>query len=208
MLLVTLLYPPCLKHQQTTPWLFKCSPTNALFLDETLRFTGQANKESLDWFFKGVCSSSWGILSPRCHSWSLWNCIWGVFLPSGGKDAPWECVPLADLLSVCPIYLGFYWVPLVHLSLLLVVCWHLLLLHHGPCPRGHPLMFRLHWPQRLSFRLIPSGAAFGLEIVNYSGKGLNPGRMEEECLRGICCSPGSLTHPGSPFFWIKTCSPL
>lgn len=129
----------------------------------------------------------------------------GKMLPG---NAYHQRVPLADLLSVCTIYLGFYWVPLVHLSLLLVVCWHLLLLRHGPCPRGHPLMFRLHWPQRLSFRLKPSGAAFGLEIVNYSGKGLNPGRREEECLRGTRSNPGSLTHPGSPFFWIKTCSPL
>jgi len=51
-------------------------------------------------------------------------------------------------------------------------------------------MFRLCWHQSLSFRLMSSGAAFELEIVNYSGKGLNPGRREKEWLRGLTVVQG------------------
>lgn len=49
------------------------------------------------------------------------------------RNACHQCVLSAELLSLSPVYLGFYQVPSVRLSLLLVICWHFLLPRHGPC---------------------------------------------------------------------------
>lgn len=138
-------------------------------------------------------SSIWGILSLRHCGSSLWTQIWGVFLPSGGKGVPQERVPpmcatrwsalcfphLPGLLS------GALGPPLFTPRGLLAP----LIAPPQICLRGHPPVFGLCWPQSLSLRLM-SGAAFGLEIVNYSGKGLNPGRSEEECLKELTVVQG------------------
>lgn len=210
MLLVTLLYPLWLRYPQTPPWLFKCSRTNALIPDEMLCFTGQDNKESLDWFSKGSAvllgaSSASGAAAevPRPKSGEP-SC------PSVGKVLPrnvcHQHVLPADLLCGSPVYLRFYQVLLVHLSLLLVACWQLLLPHHGPCPWQWLLIFEPCWLQSLSFRLMSSGPVFGLKIVNYLGKSLHPGRRGGGMSERTHCSPGSLIHAQSFFFLIKMCS--
>lgn len=110
-------------------------------------------------------------------------------------------VLLPGLVSVVPICLSFYQLPWVDLSFLLVVCCP------GLCPGGCLLMCWLCWPQSLSLRLMSSGEVFGLEILKYSGKTLNPVRREEECPNGTHCSRGSLTYTGSLFFFMETCLP-
>ena len=86
MLLVMLLHPPCLRHLQTTSRLFKCTYSRR---NATLHGRRRQAKSWL--IFKGVCGSSWGILSLRRHGLSLWARIWGLFLPSRGKSVPPEC---------------------------------------------------------------------------------------------------------------------
>lgn len=53
-LLVMLLHPPRLGHPQTTPQLFKCSPTNALIPDERYTSWDKLIKKVLTDFQRGL----------------------------------------------------------------------------------------------------------------------------------------------------------